>query len=76
MLTMLTMLAKLKHGQIVVLPVPAHLSTGRFQANVKAVQCKKQNEGLHIKTEAILYFSPKNPARMMKGILCEITRGD
>ena len=42
------------------MPVPAHLITQRFQANIKAVQSKSKG-GLHLQTEKVFYFSASHP---------------
>lgn len=69
----LSLLANIRDGGVVILPVPTHLTAARFQANVKAIQSKSRGR-VSITTEQVFFFSKKPPFIVREAIQCTIAR--
>lgn len=74
-----SVLPRLRNGEVIIIPVGDNQKHWRFQANLKAIQCKPGNIGtfgkFNITTEQIGFFSLRDPeAGIFRGIKCVIEK--
>lgn len=74
-LSLLTMIPRLKNGAEVIVPIMPGKSAARMQPNLKTLEIRNPFcPGLKIRTENIVFFSPKTPGKVFRGVRCVISR--